>query len=76
MTKEEWKKLLYVHALKISKAKTAEETKVAISAAQQIERMAKAAGVDVTEEVQREVRSVYDLPPYDRTLKIAREGLP
>lgn len=47
MTTEEWKKLLYANAIKVSKANTPEEIRAATAAAQQVEKLGRLAGIDV-----------------------------
>lgn len=78
MTKEEWKNLIKVHALRVSQATTPEQIKAAVAAAQQVERLAALEGVNLKEdqEQEEEIESVYDLPAYERTLAIAKYGLP
>lgn len=44
---EDWRKLLYFHAVQISKAKTKEEIKAATAAAKAITDMARLVGFDV-----------------------------
>lgn len=77
MTREEWKKLIKVHALRVSQAITPEQIKAAVAAAQQLEKLAALEGVDLKEEEKDEEEgSVWDLPAYERTLAIAKHGLP